>query len=71
MFRATMCPSLGEITLSMRHWYLSLCMGGDWSAGWSFTPTSRPDTTHKCDKYQFRIDTVISADDGHIIAQNM
>jgi hypothetical protein len=40
MFRATMCPSSGEITVSMRHWYLSLCMGG------SFTPTSRPDATH-------------------------
>jgi len=30
MFRATMCPSSGEITVSMRHWYLSLCMGGCW-----------------------------------------
>jgi len=28
MFRATMCPSSGELTVSMRHWYLSLCMGG-------------------------------------------
>jgi len=48
MFRATMCPSSGEITVSMRmrHWYLSLCMGGVWSAGWSFSPTSRPDATH-------------------------
>jgi len=43
MSRATMCPSSGEITVSMRHWYLSLCMGGVWSAGWSETPTSRPD----------------------------
>jgi hypothetical protein len=46
MFRATMCPSSGEITVSMRHWYLSLCIGGFWSAGWGFTPTSRPDATH-------------------------
>jgi hypothetical protein len=46
MFRATMCPSSEEITVSMRHWYLSLCMGGVWSAGWSETPTSRPDATH-------------------------
>ena len=30
----------------MRRWYLSLCMGGVWSAGWSKTPTSRPDATH-------------------------
>jgi len=28
MFRATICPSSGEITVSKRHWYLSLCMGG-------------------------------------------
>jgi len=46
IFRATMCPSSGEITVSMWHWYLSICMGGVWSAGWSFIPTSRPDATH-------------------------
>ena len=46
MFRATICPSSGEITVSIRHWYLSLCMGGVWSAGWGETPTSRPDATH-------------------------
>ena len=28
MFRATMCPSSGELTVSMRHWYFSLCMVG-------------------------------------------
>jgi len=28
MFRATMCPLSGELTLSMRHWYFLLCMGG-------------------------------------------
>ena len=28
MFRATMCPSSGELTVSMRHWYFSLCLGG-------------------------------------------
>ena len=38
MFRATMCPSSGEFTVSMQHWYLSLCMGGVWSPGWSETP---------------------------------
>ena len=46
MFWATTCPSSGEITVSIRHWYLSLCIGGVQSAGWSFTPTSRPDATH-------------------------
>ena len=24
MFRATMCPSSGELTVSVRHWYFSL-----------------------------------------------
>jgi len=28
MFRASMCPSSGELTVSMRHWYFSLCVGG-------------------------------------------
>jgi len=23
-----------KITVSMPHWYLSLCMSGDWSGGW-------------------------------------
>ena len=46
MFRTSMCISSGEFTLSMRHRYLSICTGGVWSAGWSFTPTSRPDATH-------------------------
>ena len=27
MFRATTCPSSGKLTVSMRHWYFSLCMG--------------------------------------------
>jgi len=36
MFRAIMCPSSGEFTVSMRHW----------SAGWDerLIPTSRPDS---------------------------
>jgi len=46
VFWATMCPPSREITLSTRHWYLSLCMHGIWSAGWRFTPTSTPDATH-------------------------
>ena len=32
--------------VSMRHWCLSLCMGGVWSAGWIGNPTSRPDPIH-------------------------
>jgi len=50
MFRATVCQSSGEITVSMRYWYLSLGMGG---------------------KYQYRIDTEISPDDGHTVCLNM
>jgi len=67
MFRATMCPSSGEITLSMR-WYLSLCMGGVWSAGWSFNQTSRP---YRVTNTRCRIGMVISPDDGHMVARNM
>jgi hypothetical protein len=26
--------------------YLSICMGGVWSAGWFFNPTTRPEATH-------------------------
>jgi len=28
MFRATVCPSSGELTVSMRPWHFSLCIGG-------------------------------------------
>jgi len=38
-----------KIAVSMRHWYLSICMDGVWSAGWIetyFNPISRPDATH-------------------------
>ena len=28
MFRATICPSSGELTVSMRHWYFSICVDG-------------------------------------------
>ena len=51
MFRATTCPSSGEITLSMRHWYLSLCMGGVCSAGWSETVISPDDGHMVCPKH--------------------
>ena len=51
MFRATMCPSSGELTVFVRHWYFSLCMGvclvcllgwdcslvAVWSASWDGT----------------------------------
>ena len=56
MFRATMCPSSGEIYVSMRRLVLVTLKQVD-----SFRVTST-----KC-----RMDTVISPDDGHIIARNM
>ena len=57
----------------MQHWYLSLCMGGVWSAGWteSDQKTLRPPI--QSDKYQCHIDTIqqFSPDDGHMDAKNM
>jgi len=58
-----MCPSSGEITVSMRHLVLGMQGGIP-----PYIPDSHPYrvTNTKC-----RIDTVISPDDGHIVAQNM
>jgi hypothetical protein len=65
MFRATMCPSSGEITVSMRHLvfvtlygWLSLMQGG-------------MNHSHRVTNTKCRIDTVISPDDGHIVTRNM
>jgi hypothetical protein len=54
MFRATMCPSSEEITVSMQH---PSCI-----------PDGHPQrvTNTRC-----HIDTVISPDDGHIVARNL
>jgi len=30
-----------QIAVSMRHWYMSLCMGDDWSTGWIFNPDQK------------------------------
>jgi len=75
MFRATMWPSSGELTLSMRHWYFSLCMGGClvcWlGREWPY-PNQQTRQPHlQSEKYQCRIDTVISPDGVHIVARNM
>jgi len=82
MFRATMCPSSGEITVSMRH--LVLVILCEWQTGmqggrvddclvcrveWKpIVPDSHSDriTSTKC-----RINKVVSPDDGHIVARNM
>jgi len=35
-----------KFAVPMRHWHLSLCMGGVWYAGWICNPTSIPDSIH-------------------------
>ena len=42
-----------------------------WCAGWDFIPSCIPDGhPHRVKSTRCRIDTVISPDDGHIVAQN-
>jgi len=71
MFRATMCPSSGEVTVTMQHLvfvtlyrWLSGMQGGIHSA----LHTSHP---YRVTNTRCRIGTVISPDDGHIVARNM
>ena len=59
-----MCPSSREITVSMRHWYLSFCVDDCLVC----ISDSHP---HRVTNTKFRTDTVISPDDGHIVARNM
>jgi len=70
MFQATIFPYSGEITVSM--WYLvpvTVWMTV-WYAGWNepCIPDSHP---HRVTSTKCCIDTVISPDDGHIVAWNM
>ena len=48
-----------KMAVSMRHWYLLLCMGGVWSAGWISIQTADQTPLIQSDKYQCRIDTVL------------
>jgi len=65
MFRATMCLSSGEITVSMRHVVFVTVWKTIWYA--PCIPDGHPHrVTNTC-----RTDTVISPDDGHTVAQNM
>ena len=59
MFRATMCPSSGEITVSLRH-----CLA-------RMVPCVPDSHLHRGANTKCRIDTVISPDDGHIVVRNM
>ena len=49
-----------KMTVSMRQWYLSLCMGGVWFADWIEIQPADRSPPIQSDKYQCRIDTVIS-----------
>ena len=65
MFRTTMCPSSGELTLSMRYLlYVTL----DVCLVCTCTPDRRP---HTVTYTSYRTDTVNSPDDGHIVVRNM
>ena len=60
MFRGTHLPIIRrKIAVSMRHWYLSLCMGGVWSAGWIKIQPADQTPPIQIDKYQCLIDTAI------------
>ena len=63
MFRASICPSSGELTVSLWHWYLTLCHSV-WVTVRS-VQTGQP--LIQSDKYQCHKDTVSSPDDGHIV----
>ena len=49
MFRATMCLSSEEVTESMRHWDLSIFMGGNFY--WWLRGHGCPKYVEKCNKY--------------------
>jgi hypothetical protein len=71
MFRAAMCPSSGELVVSIRHLvYVTLCR---WCACLnSFILTFTPDGhLHTVAYNRCRVDTINSPDDGHIVARNM
>ena len=47
MFQATMCPSSGEITVSMRHWYLVFCVDDCLVCRLSSTQNNKYQVSHK------------------------
>jgi hypothetical protein len=51
IFRATMCPSSGEITVSMRHLVLVTLWMTFWYAGWNSTLHTRQSSTYS-NKYE-------------------
>jgi len=66
MFRATMCPSSGEMTVSMWHLvFVTLC---GWLSGMQGIPDSH---SHRITSTKCHINTVVSPDDGHLVAPKM
>jgi len=73
MLRATMCPSSGENTLSIRHLvFFTLYRWLSGMHGGIFIPPCIPDShLYRVKNTRCRRDTVFSPDDGHIVARNM
>jgi hypothetical protein len=69
VFRATIYPSSGEIIVSIRHLVFVTVWMTVWYAG--FHSTLHTSHLHRMINTKYRIDTVISPDDGHIVARNM
>ena len=66
-----MCPSSGEITVSLRRLvFVTLCgrLSGMWGGRPPYIPDSHP---HRITSTKCRKNTVVSSDDGHIVARNM
>jgi len=69
MFWVTMCPSSGEITVSIQHLvFVTLC---GWLFGMQGAPRIPDSHPHRVTNTKCHIGTVISPDDGHIVAWNM
>ena len=65
MFRATMCPSSGELAVSMRHLvYVTLCGRPSGMQVATCIPDGHP---HRVTYTRCRIDIIDSPDDGHIV----
>jgi len=67
MFRATMCSSSGEITVSVRHLVLRHSV---WMTVW-YAPCILDSHPHRITVYQVSHRYVFSLDDGHKIVQNI
>jgi hypothetical protein len=66
-FRATVCPSSGEIAVSMRH-LVFVTLSGTQGGFPPCVPDSRP---YRITSTKRRMNTVVSPDDGHTVARNV